>query len=123
MQFTADFCSESPCTVPHNYVKVGCDWLQTMAGALSADDRLLGEKMDYYCSSSEDEGERENDGVGDTEEGPKKSNAAAAPSLQPHALSGSSRNVSCELVLIGCWYLLLICNIIIVLLLYYYCYY
>lgn len=28
-----------------------------MAGSLSADDKLLGEKMDYYCSSSEDEQE------------------------------------------------------------------
>ncbi|XP_074644738.1 phosducin-like protein [Tubulanus polymorphus] len=29
--------------------------------ALGLDDKLLGEKMDYYCSSSEDEGERDDD--------------------------------------------------------------
>lgn len=58
-----------------------------MAGALSADDQLLGEKMHYYCSSSEDEGE--------TEEAQDRDNASSLPAVAPEpSLSGTSTNVS-----------------------------
>lgn len=40
------------------------------------DDKLLGEKLQYYCSSSEDEKE---EGSGDEDEGAKMGKAQAAP--------------------------------------------
>ena len=54
------------------------------------DDKLLGEKLHYYCSSSEDEG------GSDTEEGGQSSRAgpapAPAPAPGPGAWDGSSAN-------------------------------
>ena len=59
-----------------------------MAGALSVDDQLLGEKMHYYCSSSEDEAEGDEpaDKVGE-----ELTNVVQEPTL-----TGSSRNVSLD---------------------------
>jgi len=47
-----------------------------MAGSLSVDDKLMGEKMHYYCSSSEDESEE-----GKEITNAKSSQAAGQPGL------------------------------------------
>lgn len=55
--------------------------------AVSLDDKLLGEKAHYYCSSSEDEGDDHNDSDKD-EEGPKQQAGAAEvepPSMGPYS--------------------------------------
>lgn len=63
-----------------------------MAGALSLDDQLLGEKMDYYCSSSEDEYQS-------CDEGEERARVAEKPvTVQPTPpelteYSGKSTNV------------------------------
>jgi len=69
--------------------------------ALSLDDKLLGEKTHYYCSSSEDEGEEgsEGDEGSEDEDGGKRGAASekAPPSLPEPQLkeySGRSTNVS-----------------------------
>ncbi|XP_067933926.1 phosducin-like protein [Watersipora subatra] len=56
-----------------------------MAGTLSTDDVLLGEKMHYYCSSSEDEYE-------DAEEGDFVDESVSVPVPPQHSISGTSRN-------------------------------
>ncbi len=59
--------------------------------ALSLDDKLLGEKTHYYCSSSEDEG------GSDTEEGAAKSESKGPVFVPEEALKdydGSCTNVS-----------------------------
>ena len=55
------------------------------------DDKLLGEKLHYYCSSSEDEGEGSEDeaGAGARSRGPQQ---APASSSQGQAWDGSSAN-------------------------------
>ena len=61
--------------------------------ALSADDRLLGEKTDYYCSSSEDEGQ---DSEGESGSDNKGKESMKEPSFIPEAkiseYSGTSAN-------------------------------
>lgn len=54
--------------------------------ALSLDDRLLGEKMDNYCSSSEDE---------DAERASSKQPTASKPEVGPY--KGFATNVSLTL--------------------------
>ncbi|KAL8621321.1 hypothetical protein ACOMHN_053343 [Nucella lapillus] len=49
--------------------------------AVSLDDKLLGEKAHYYCSSSEDEGDDKDDS--DSEDGDQKQQAAAPPVEPP----------------------------------------
>ncbi len=49
--------------------------------ALTLDDKLLGEKAQYYCSSSEDEGEDESDA--NDNENPR---VQEEPSIEPPAL-------------------------------------
>lgn len=62
-----------------------------MAGALSQDDQLLGEKMNNYCSSSEDEYES-------CEEGEERGRVAEKPiTLEKpdiNEYNGTSTNVS-----------------------------
>ena len=63
--------------------------------ALSPDDRLLGEKVNNYCSSSEDEEDEEDE----TQYGEEKGNGSKepAPSLPPPDVTdykGYSTNVS-----------------------------
>ena len=54
--------------------------------ALSLDDKLLGEKTHYYCSSSEDEDEKDSDGesVGERTKGAKEPTFIPEPKLQEY---------------------------------------
>lgn len=61
-----------------------------MAGSLSQDDQLLGEKMHYYCSSSEDEYASCEEGEEDACAGP---HSAAPDQPQMSGSSGNSINV------------------------------
>ena len=57
------------------------------------DDKLLGEKLHYYCSSSEDEGEGSEDeaGAGARSRGPQQAPASSSQG-QGQAWDGSSAN-------------------------------
>lgn len=61
-----------------------------MAGALSMDDKLLGEKMHYYCSSSEDEEEEKSGKL----EQPSTTSTATASDVDLVKYSGKCSNVS-----------------------------
>jgi hypothetical protein len=68
---------------------------QTTGMALSPDDRLLGEKVHYYCSSSEDDDDEEEDESKYGEE--KGKTAEAGPELAPPEITdykGYSTNVT-----------------------------
>jgi hypothetical protein len=58
--------------------------------ALSLDDRILGEKVDNYCSS--DEGEREDEEQGDNHIAEPKQSSISEPRLNDY--NGFSTNVS-----------------------------
>ena len=67
--------------------------------ALSLDDKLLGEKTHYYCSSSEGEDGSEDEGGSDGEDGGEKGAArndgpASIPEPQLKKYTGRSTNVS-----------------------------
>ena len=70
--------------------------------ALSLDDKLLGEKTHYYCSSSEDEGDDEQD----SGEESKGSAASKAPTFIPEPqideYKGYSTNVNSHVVSSTC---------------------
>ncbi len=60
------------------------------------DDKLLGEKLQYYCSSSESEGEDEDDAV-ESDEGKIQSLRAASSSAASYEVQewqGTSTNVN-----------------------------
>ena len=61
--------------------------------ALSADDKLLGEKVHNYCSSSEDEGEDDHD-EGESGAGAQAQQATFIPEPQIEDYKGYSVNVS-----------------------------
>ncbi len=65
--------------------------------SLSADDKLLGEKVHYYCSSSEDEGDDDDDDdqieSGD-EAGDQQEAAPAIPEPERYKYDGHCTNVS-----------------------------
>ena len=56
------------------------------------DDKLLGEKVHYYCSSSEDEGEEDDERSGD-EAQHQPANTAEVSSPEINDYSGHSTNV------------------------------
>ncbi|KAF0293867.1 Phosducin-like protein [Amphibalanus amphitrite] len=59
-----------------------------VAGMATLDDKLLGEKLHYYCSSSEDEA-----GAADSDHDPAEDGADGAPAPPPpHAWSGAAAN-------------------------------
>ena len=76
--------------------------------ALSLDDKLLGEKTHYYCSSSEDEGEEgsEGDEGSEDEDGGKRGAASekAPPSLpEPQLKEYSGRSTNVSHILLPSW--------------------
>ena len=62
--------------------------------ALSLDDKLLGEKTHYYCSSSEDEGDGSENEESATKSQPKEPTFIPEEALKEY--SGSCTNVSCS---------------------------
>ena len=62
--------------------------------ALSPDDRLLGEKTHYYCSSSEDEGEEEDETKYGDEKGKEEAKPSDIPAPELTDYKGYSTNVS-----------------------------
>lgn len=61
--------------------------------ALSLDDKLLGEKTHYYCSSSEDEAD-DNDQSGDDEKPADSKQASFIPEPELKEYGGTCTNVN-----------------------------
>lgn len=58
------------------------------------DDRLLGEKLHYYCSSSEDEDDDDDDDKEEKDSGPTEATNIPTPDTDLHAWEGTATNVS-----------------------------
>jgi len=70
-----------------------------LANMATLEDKILGEKRDYYCSSSEDEG-KEDEEDGEEMSDPTQTNVLAGASSsnpQQQRWDGVSRNVSEEM--------------------------
>ena len=75
-----------------SYFSICISNLTEMAGALSLDDQLLGEKMNYYCSSSEDEYQSCDEGEERDRVADKSVTVQSPPDLTEY--SGTATNVS-----------------------------
>ena len=77
--------------------------------SLSLDDKLLGEKVHYYCSSDEDEGEEEDTDRGQDEELGRssiKEASAWSPPPEPNQAehNGITTNVSKVIIIKKCFF-------------------